>query len=385
MVKRLLQSLMLVAVGLAAAVLMMEGLLRAFPSLLPVELHLALVDRGVPHPAIGNLPEPNSTGTIWTRDFKITHRVDEFGFRNAGAWPERPDVAVIGDSLVFGYGVEINDAWPQRLAAMTGKTVINLGLIGAGPQQYLRIYETFARERRPRWLVIGFFASNEFWDAQQYDRWLASGAGGNYMEWRDFGRPGAEQVGTWKTDLYLWLRKHSHVANLIDWARRALRRRPNTDSAQLLELGEGERLRLDLNYLSAIARNSQPDNRFFDITAQALADIHRSASAQGTRLLIVFEPSKEEIYLPLVDRVPLDPAGPLQSRLQEIGIAYLDLAPFFRARAQAGEKLFFENDGHPNAAGYRLIAEQVAAYLRSESAGEQPARTGRVDPEAAGG
>ena len=51
-----------------------------------------------------------------------------------------------------------------------------------------------------------------------------SGAGGNYMEWRDFGRPTADEVGSVSGRLSLLLRKHSHVANLVNFARRAMRR-----------------------------------------------------------------------------------------------------------------------------------------------------------------
>ena len=46
-------------------------------------------------------------------------------------------------------------------------------------------------------------------------------------------------------------------------------------------------------------------------------------------------------------------------------LPYLDLTPDFQARAREGERLFFEVDGHPNAAGYRLIAEVVLDHLRS--------------------
>ncbi|MBK7518558.1 MAG: SGNH/GDSL hydrolase family protein [Gammaproteobacteria bacterium] len=40
--------------------------------------------------------------------------------------------------------------------------------------------------------------------------------------------------------------------------------------------------------------------------------------------------------------------------------------PAFRAQAQASEQLFYPFDGHPNALGYRLIAQQVAAWLAAD-------------------
>ena len=43
--------------------------------------------------------------------------------------------------------------------------------------------------------------------------------------------------------------------------------------------------------------------------------------------------------------------------------------------AEAGAKLFFEYDGHPNSEGYRLIAQEVLDHLEgNEEYGLAPAR-----------
>jgi hypothetical protein len=63
------------------------------------------------------------------------------------------------------YGVEDSAAWPAILdRALPRLRVINLGLIGAGPQQYLRVYKTFGLQLRPRLLLVGLFVGNDFWD-----------------------------------------------------------------------------------------------------------------------------------------------------------------------------------------------------------------------------
>jgi hypothetical protein len=58
----------------------------------------------------------------------------------------------------------------------------------------------------------------------------------------------------------------------------------------------------------------------------------------------------------------------LRAALDRLGIDYLDLAPGFRARAAAGERLFFEVDGHPNQAGYALTAELLQAHITEHAA-----------------
>ena len=53
--------------------------------------------------------------------------------------------------------------------------------------------------------------------------------------------------------------------------------------------------------------------------------------------------------------------------LRERGIEVLDLTPAMQEGARRGEQLFFEIDGHPNLAGYTIVAEAVSAYLRENA------------------
>jgi lysophospholipase L1-like esterase len=53
--------------------------------------------------------------------------------------------------------------------------------------------------------------------------------------------------------------------------------------------------------------------------------------------------------------------------LEQLGVPYLNLVQGFRSRAESGEVLFFEADGHPNRRGYALIADLVLAHLKSHA------------------
>lgn len=75
-------------------------------------------------------------------------------------------------------------------------------------------------------------------------------------------------------------------------------------------------------------------------------------------------PSKEYVYLPLRGTMARDPMKEVYRALDELHLSYLDLTPRFRDRAGAGERPFFEVDGHPNARGYALIADAIVEYIR---------------------
>ena len=381
-----LSSFLLYAGSIFFAVTLAEGILRLVPGLLSVELQQIVEARpdnfGIAHPYIGYLHKPNNTFITAGRDFRAANHTDGYGFRNAWPWPARAEIVTVGDSLTFGYGVEDDQAWPALIVRkLSPNRLINLGLNGAGPHQYLRVYETFGRSLRPKVLLVGFFVRNDFWDADMFDRWLKLGAPGSYLLWRDFGRPRSTSLNLnqpigdlvvsvlWRCHL---LASNSRLYNFLQHVRKSLRtylRGYSPSQLKFFQAPDGTQLQLDIEDFTNKVRIGQPGHRAFAISVEALQRLDSIARANGTSILIVLQPSKEEVYLPLVGETTFDadPGRPLRVKLKELGIPYIDLLPDFRARAAKGDALFFEVDGHPNARGYALIAELVVAHLKDNA------------------
>jgi hypothetical protein len=117
----------------------------------------------------------------------------------------------------------------------------------------------------------------------------------------------------------------------------------------------------DLHEASAAAL---PGRREFQLLLEALAELHSIAADQHVHVLMVLQPGKEEVYLPLLEHSKADPTSALREAFDARGIQYLDLAPAFRERAAAGERLYREVDGHPNEAGYALISQLILSHLK---------------------
>jgi hypothetical protein len=366
--RAMIAGVCLLLLSIVLSIILGEGLIRLVANVLPAETQSQLINtpsrRGVSHPYIGYLHKPNNPLIIAGKDFRAVHHTDVHGFRNASPWPNGADIVAVGDSLTFGYGVEDGQTWPALLDRdlQLGR-VINLGLIGAGPQQYLSVYETFGVQLRPRILLVGLFVRNDFWDSDLFDRWLNSRVGGNYMVWRDFGRPqsirGKRATLRWKSYL---LARESYLLNLLHEVWRIGKRQPLPEP-KFFQFPDGTYLQLFPGDFDNKVEAAKPNRHEFRLVVEALQQIHTIATEQGTHALMIFQPSKEEVYLPLLGEPRPDPSFPLRQVLDESGIGYLDLTPLFRARAEAGEKLFFEVDGHPNTRGYALIAEGIGSYL----------------------
>jgi lysophospholipase L1-like esterase len=331
----------------------------------------------VAHPYIGYLHTPNQAVVMTGRDFRAVHTTDGLGFRNAWPWPEQADIVAVGDSLTFGQCVQDDEAWPARVAqGLSPLRLINLGLIGGSPQQYLRLYETFGVKLRPKLLLVGVFARNDFWDADTFDRWLASGRGGNFMVWRAFGQPPAlefslsEPRGSlerlFKATVVPAVRR-SYTFALVRALQGGVEGEASA-SARVYTFPGGGRVELfESDFLNKTS-SARPGRRPFRIMVESLGAIQALASEHGTQVLTVLLPGKEEVHLPLLDGSTHDPTSALRAEMDKRGLEYVDLAPVFRAHAQGGEQLFYEVDGHPNPAGQALIARIVQEHVRAHAA-----------------
>jgi lysophospholipase L1-like esterase len=374
-------AILLIAVGIFLAIALAEGILRFFPGLLSVEFQQVLEEDpdnlGVAHPYIGYLAKPNNTLIVASRDYRIGVQTDGYGFRNAWPWPEKAEIVALGDSLTFGWGVEDNQAWPAIVAkALPHFRLINLGQGGFGPQQYLRVYETFGAKLHPKLVLVGFFAGNDFADSDVFDRWLKAGANTNYIVFRNFGKPRStrltldQPIGDLIVSV-LWrghlLASKSRLYSLLVQIRKNLKSGPADTT--IFRASNGLRLNL---YMTSFARETdvyRPGYLPFDLAVKALQKLQSVAKGNNANVLVILQPTKEEVYLPLISGANLDadPERPLRETLEKLGIPYINLLPDFRARAAKGEVLFFETDDHPNVRGYALIAELVLDYLKNNT------------------
>ena len=96
---------------------------------------------------------------------------------------------------------------------------------------------------------------------------------------------------------------------------------------------DGVWLRLFPEQLEAAGVKAQPDQHAFHLVLQALQRLQARAQEQGASVLVVFQPSKEETYLPLLGNAVPDLQHALQEALAQHGIAMLDLTPVFRHQA----------------------------------------------------
>lgn len=83
-----------------------------------------------------------------------------------GAWPPPgdSDVLVVGDSQVFGLGVEVADTFSSRLAMHSGRTVLNAGVPTYGPHEYAAVVDEVTKTRAVKRVIFVVNLANDLFE-----------------------------------------------------------------------------------------------------------------------------------------------------------------------------------------------------------------------------
>lgn len=126
----------------------------------------------VPDPELGVRLEPGASMRFQLRPNPLTTiRVNSHGFRG-DEWtaPGDSDVIVVGDSQVFGLGVEDDATFSAGLAARSGRAVINAGVPTYGPQEYLATARELLATRHPKVVVVALNFVNDPFEIDRPNR-----------------------------------------------------------------------------------------------------------------------------------------------------------------------------------------------------------------------
>ena len=334
-----------------------EILLRLQPGLLPEDAALrlfwrALEDGGIRSVAsedVAYLMPASVQERVAVGPIAFSYRTDRHGFRNPSPWPPQADIVVLGDSLVFGFGVDDEHSWIAQLGRrLPERAVVNLGIPAAAPQQYLMAYEVHGARLAPELILVALYPPN------------ALGAVADFDDWDTAGQPGR---------LDLW-RARRHQDGPLAPLKRALRRNFllsglyfSDQEGHTVVFDDGRRIRLAAAEVAGVAPAARAGEPRFERIIELLTRLQQLGNAPGAQLLVVLFPSKWEALEPLLGRPVPALVAPFARRFDELGIAYFDLTPVLRRTSVGGERLFCEIDVHPNIAGYRLIGEVIAEHI----------------------
>jgi len=275
-------------------------------------------------------------------------RARHYGFARE---PGRRRIVVLGDSVVWCWGVEQADCFTQRLeAALPDTDVINAGVPAYSTAQEMLFYERDVRRYRPD-LVLLVFVPNDVFEN-------AGGAGPRFrLEHGELVAP-VTPVRRRKGRLVEWLQAHSRLfaeANLavtVGW--QAVR-------------ATGGRWWRPLSRAEAAPGGFVPASAPTDGKARALTEallerLRADVARDGARFAVALETA------------PRDMAEWQRAFWATRGVPFLDLGPAIYAAERSGVRVRLDGDPHLSAAGQNVVASALRTFLDEGAEGAQATR-----------
>jgi hypothetical protein len=382
-------AILLITVLFTVAVL--EIALRFYPRLVPLDVPTFPPARRYSPNADTWLDYKRSSGDLFVRmsgavepldpaEDRLLERVhlqlDHAGFRNAEPWRATYDLVALGDS--FTYGIATPIPWTERVAQLTGKSVLNLGQEGIGPLEERDLFFDYGRAKSPSWVVVMFFEGNDFNDARSYLQ-------ASPLIVTRLGRFALNKI----TSAFAPASVPTSNAPT-----------PSRFIYPLTLASAKQNVTLFNFYLSWLTphANDLAASQNLRGTREAFQAIQSETKKTGAHLLIVYAPSKEHLIVPelsdaqrarvfqnvpavemdkngflIQGTTPVDPNQVLahindqrdtvQRVTSELGAEFLDLTPCLAQKTKQGAVLYYEYDTHWNQAGHNLAAELIANYV----------------------
>lgn len=361
-------SVVLLVVSLLFVLGLAEGIVRLLRPQSSIRVTPGLF---APDPPRHYALTPGYRGEITDRvEFRTTLVINGAGLRGPALAPPSADryrLLVIGDSITFGWGVEGEEALPALLADQLAPVVPNLetlngGVPGFGLPDEAAWLVAHGVGLRPDVVVVMIFMGNDLLDATAAHRAPVVTAEGG--------------AGSGPGGLRGWLARNLH---LIWFLKRSVPLGLQLRLRALVGLPEAWAVGYWRDMVQTYAETPTPlalEGR--EASRAALAQIADEAARRGFAIAGVLAPHRIQVdparWQQVFAELDEDPAGhapEVPARffagvLADLGVPCLDLTPSFRQATAEGAKLYFDYDQHWTAAGHRLAAGELAAFLRAE-------------------
>jgi hypothetical protein len=411
--KTLLGRLALILVGVLVPLLLLELGVRIAGLAPPAEPNPAIWE---PHPLFGWWHIPYSGGTFHSdfNEFETEVRINARGLRDREIGYDNPDDAYRVLSLADSFGealqVELEETYHKQLETLLAGSlgrpvqVLNAGVGGWGTDQQAIFYLAEGFRYEPDLVLLAFFIRNDAVNnfgpleiarngGRQQKEFFSLSPGGELIPPPVEDERPAETIVPDTEPLPETTPALLGVADVL-WRTSALYRflmpylRDIPPVLQSLGpsgiLGGEAVIRADnptvpIPFYVYRTPSDEDFEAAWQLTEQIIVGLNNQVSQRGSKFMIVLIAAPEQVYpqtwanitltYPELAGIDFDPDAPnlrLTQFLAGQGIPYVDLLPVFREYAAQPDAppLHLRHDQHWTAAGHRLAAETIEAFLR---------------------
>lgn len=330
MLKRWLINAMLLLVSLVLLYALGEGVVRAaqYMGWAPLYSSKSIPRNQTPNPQFNARLLRSDNPRLFIEFDRQDRNINSAGFRGA-EWPAAKDaavyrIAVLGDSVAYGYSVALEETFPRRLEALLRQQgfaveVLNFAVNGYGTAAQAELLHTHVMAYQPDMVLLAYVLNDPV-----PPQVLMETVGSAMRATASLDRLARKtQFGAW-----LWLR----------WL-----------AASRAVLGGMD-----------MYRPYYRKTEYWQPVVSAVQEMQQLTGQHGVPLVAAVFPLFRDF-----ERYPLDyahaQAGALLTALE---VPYIDLLAHYRHFDHRRFMLIPVDDTHPNAAGHQLAADVLADFLR---------------------
>jgi len=302
-------------------------------------------------------------------NYKVSFRRDGHGFRNAEPWPDDVDTVVIGDSFTDAELIQ-RPFW-QGIS----DTVLALGMRGSGTLEQQQLFEAYGLPRSPETLVVAFFAGNDLRDNESTASMIRK-----HLTWYDRYIQDSEPH-----EFLVVLRTLHWIVELTLPNKEIWCHYPYftiTDPPAPIAFYHRFVRRIGENAASIMQREG------LTLTRSSLSEMNTTLQANDGELILMYIPSKPELYwkyldaqtkrriidhesrrfdnMPQVSEIDenvSDQRDLMRGLAEELGISFLDLTPALDEAIRSGQSPYFFADTHWNQQGHNIARNALLDFL----------------------
>lgn len=281
-------------------------------------------------------------------------------------------ILVLGDSFVWGYGVEQDSRFTEHLRELLGDgtEIINAGVSGYGTDQELLYYKAEGSRYSPDLVILAFGTFDAKHDnvqavAYTYPKPYFS------IEEKSLqlhNVPVPERAYEWNERLDIEKRYREEARKNISRSKRIrkfLRRHFKTygfisDGIKAVRSSVRDRLKSDPRLLDYILKkkSSKKKDALLVLTEEIIMELDRQVESDNAKFIVLMVPYRSHLK-----KLPDTIYYKMLKFCDERGIFCIDPYSRFFENYKNGKELYFKHDEHWNETGHRLIAEEIYDYL----------------------
>ncbi|NQT22105.1 MAG: SGNH/GDSL hydrolase family protein [Candidatus Omnitrophica bacterium] len=325
--------------------------------------------------AEGKFRMPDSTTYVKINSKGL--RDEEYPYEKS---PDKVRILVLGDSFVWGYGVEKEEIFTERLETMLGPKFesLNAGVSGYGTDQELLFLENEGIKYKPDIILLAF-ASNDFMfdnrkDKLGYypkplfimkddtleltnvplpdlkrDKWKAL----EEQRSKELERVSLSQKSPRKKGIKGFLKSHTRTYPFLS---RAIK---NLKYSLLRKM---KSCPVTAKAIGKLRSSSDGGSEELDVTKAILLRMNNLANKIGAKLVIFIIP-----YKCALEKLPNPYIAEFIEFFKENDIPSNYPYESYLGKIQKGEKLYLNYDDHWNPAGHQLAAEEIYLFLKKKN------------------